>query len=33
MENLELLYGFGLLGAIVLGYLSVKKDWKISDML
>ena len=32
MGNLEWLYGIGLIGAIVVGYLAVKNDWKIADI-
>ena len=32
MENLEWLYGIGLIGAIVIGYMAVKKEWKIADI-
>jgi len=32
MENLEWLYGIGLIVAIVIGYLAVKKQWKIADI-
>lgn len=29
---IELLYGLGLIGAIVLGYVAWKKHWKIVDI-
>jgi len=29
---IELLYGVGLVGAIVLGYIAWKKHWKIADI-
>ena len=32
MENLEWLYGTGLIGAIIIGYVAVKKHWKIADI-
>jgi len=32
MENLEWLYGIGLIAAIIIGYLAVKKHWKIADI-
>ncbi len=32
MENLEWLYSIGLIVAIVIGYLAVKKEWKIADI-
>jgi len=32
MNNIEWLYSIGLLAAIVIGYLSVKKGWKIANM-
>ena len=32
MENLELLYGVGLIVAIIIGYIAVKKHWKIADI-
>ncbi len=32
MENLELLYGIGLIGAIVIGYVAVKKHWEFADI-
>ena len=31
MENLEWLYGLGLISAIIIGYVSVKNKWKIAD--
>ncbi len=32
MENLEWLYGIGLISAIIIGYISAKKHWKIADI-
>ena len=32
MENLEWLYGIGLISAIIIGYVAVKKHWKIADI-
>ena len=32
MENLEWLYGIGLICAIIIGYTAVKKRWKIADI-
>jgi len=32
MENLEWLYGTGLIVSIVIGYMAVKKHWKIADI-
>jgi len=29
---IELLYGLGLVGAIVLGYIAWKRHWKIADI-
>jgi hypothetical protein len=30
---IDLLYGMGLIGAIVIGYLAWKNNWKIADIL
>jgi hypothetical protein len=32
MHNLEWLYATGLIFAIVIGYLAVKKKWKLADI-
>ena len=32
MENLDWLYAIGLIGAIIIGFLSVKRHWKIADI-
>ncbi len=32
MQNLEWLYGIGLIGSIVIGYVAVKNHWKIADI-
>ncbi len=31
MYDMELLYGVGLVVAIVIGYLAAKRHWKIAD--
>ncbi len=32
MNNLEWLYVLGFIGAIIIGYLAVQKNWKIADI-
>lgn len=32
MDNLESLYVAGFIGAIIVGYLAVKNEWKIVDI-
>ncbi len=33
MNDLEWLYVVGFIGAIIIGYIAVKKEWKIADIL
>ncbi len=33
MNNLEWLYIIGLFSSIIIGYIAVKKHWKIADIL